>query len=217
MECCRICSHEHTIIDEREGCYVCTTCGLVIDSYYVGSSEKKYDAINEESRYWLEETRDILDRMNIPHRFAADIVRSFEQQCEKKSRKNLLSCAYSVLNNKGICISLVELSNVSACPKSKILDNKSKYENVNVEINKSELVDKYCAMLNIDFKTSSLIKDKMKSIVKAGHSPTTIVAGCIYIICKQTNRKISIKKISECASVSPISIQRFIKYERLHS
>lgn len=213
MERHKLCSAESEILDVRDGHYVCTACGLVLDSHYQDVSQfPVFEQDVEIPNKWNEETKDILTRLNIPTCYAAHILNHFEKKYDKKNQKNLLDSIYTILNSLNISITLNELSNVTACHKSKINGN-NVTEITNVAVDKTGLVDKYCALLELDFKTETVIKERLKKIKKAGHSPTTIVAGVIYSVCKDLNLKKSIKQIAAFTSVSPISIQRFVKYE----
>lgn len=213
MERHRLCARASEILDMREGHYICTECGLVLDSYFQDSDQFNiFETKCETPNKWVEQVNDILDRLNIPICYTKHILNHFETKYHRKCEKNLFDAIYTVLNNFNISITLNELANVTAYPKRKI-NGTNVLEITNISVDKCALVDKYCALLNLDYKTATVIKDRLHKIRKAGHSPTTIVAGVIYSVCKDLNHKITIKKISSYTSVSAISIQRFIKYE----
>lgn len=213
MERHKLCPAESVILDIRDGHYVCTACGLVLDSHYQDVHQTPFlEEHCEIPNKWKEETKDILTRLNIPTCYGDHILQHFESKYDKKNQKNLLDSIYTILNTLNISVTLNELSNVTAYHKTKI-NSKNVTEITNVAVDKTALVDKYCAVLELDFQTAAVIKERLKRIKKAGHSPTTIVAGVTYSVCKDLNLKKSIKQIASVTSVSPISIQRFIKYE----
>jgi len=211
------CDHKNEFLDDREGHYVCLSCGLVLDNFFDDRHIKfsgpliSQSTINKSDR-WLEDVCDILDKINIPTRFGADIIHHFKSAHHTKNRQNLIASIYKVLNDKlGVCITLKELSNILGCVKREIR-NRQKPEILNVSVDKDALTEKYCSLLGLDFKSASLIKEEIRKVKKAGHSPTTIVAGTIYLTCKKLRLKKTIKNVSDVTTVSSISIQRFVKY-----
>ena len=219
MDLTRQCRHETELLDDREGHYVCLLCGLVLDEFFYDPNltfQKSNPFVSQKlidkSDHWLGDVCDILDKINLPQRFGFDIIHHFNTCHQTKNRKNLLASIYYVLNHKlGVCLTLAEISNVVGCCKKEIR-NQQRPETLNVSVDKDVLTEKYCSMLELDFKTTSLIKEEISKIKKAGHSPTTIVAGSIYLICKRLKLKKTIKNVSDVTSVSAISIQRFVKY-----
>lgn len=213
------CSHETELLDDREGHYVCLLCGLVLEEFFYdpnltfqNSSPFGSQKLIDKSDHWLGDVYDILDKINLPRRFSSDIIHHFNTCHLTKNRKNLLMSIYYVLNDKlGVSLTLAEITNVMGCAKNEIR-NQHRPETLNVSLDKDALTEKYCSMLGLDFKTASLIKEEILTIKKAGHSPTTIVAGTIYLVCKRLKLKRTIKNVSDVTSVSAISIQRFVKY-----
>jgi len=212
MERHKLCPSKSEILDSQNGHYVCTACGLVLDSFYLDTNQYNIFENQQIPDKWIEETKDILDRINIPVSFTDHILKHFELNYRIKNSKYLLDSIYTVLNNLGIPISLNELANVNGCLKNKI-NCKNVTEINNVQIDKFVLIEKYCAILQLDFKTTTLIKEKLSKVKKAGHSPTTVVGALIYSTCKELKLKKTIKDIALATSVSPISIQRYLKYE----
>lgn len=213
MASIQLCGHETSIIDEHEGHYVCTQCGLVMSPYFIGG-HKSYNEILSENDSWHREARDILDRINISVNISIcdQVIRYFNAHFERKNRESLIFSIYKVLNDQiGVCLSLHELCNICGVDKSKVY-NKQKI-NQNVSIDKTILVEKYCKMLGLTFKTTSLIKEELDKQRPSGHTPSTIIAGTIYSVCKKLKEKVTVKKVSQITSVSQISIQRFYKYD----
>lgn len=202
------CQHGQTVIDTREGEIKCIECGLVMSVYYEKQIERFYEDENTE---WSEMCKDILDKIHISPVYAGHIMSYLNKHFKKIKLDNLIFGIYKVLNEKfDMPISLHELSNITGCQKKLVCAAQKLDENV--IINVENIVDKYIPELNLDFKTASLIKETIKRYKPSGHTPSTIVAGTIYIVCKQLSKKLSIKQISNITAVSQISIQRFVKY-----
>jgi len=208
----RTCGHETQVLDQHEGQYVCVSCGLVTSPYFT-EDYKFHNEILSEGDIWFKEVRDILDRVNVTSSSICDeVIQYLNTHFERKSKESLLFSVYKVLNDQvGICLSLHELCNICAVSKSKVYEKQK--VNQNVTVDKTILVEKYCAMLNLTYKTTSLIKEKLSKHRLSGHTPLTIIAGTIYLVCKSLKEKITVKKVSQVTSVSQISIRRFIKYD----
>jgi len=207
------CEHLNEIEDQQEGSIVCTDCGLVIsDQYFVAHyTPLQPDESNFANIRWLEKTKDILDKIHMPLTFAEPIVNRFQIDYKRKTLKNLTFSMYKVLNEVlGVSISLQEISNITGLVKTDIYAAQQFDDNMFMDT--SANVEKYCKMLNLDFKTTTLIKARIESVHPSGHSPLTILASTIYLVCKEIKKKkISIKTVANITSTSCISIQRYIK------
>lgn len=216
-----ICEHLNQVTDQHEGSIICQDCGLVLSDYFETDERKDksfnfhdVDEINQKNDYanklcWLEEIKDILDRIHIPCTYATHILRYFNGAYKSKNFNNLYFSIYKILNSSGIPISLAELSTATRTNKNHI--SKSQKINDTIFIKYDQLAEKYCTLLNLDFKTVAVIKEKIRNSPVTGHTPITIVAATIYQFCKRKNKNISMKKISSLMNVSCISIQRYSK------
>lgn len=211
MASIQLCGHETTVLDEHEGHYVCTLCGLVISPYFTTRGNEFHHEIRS-ANIWHKEACDILDRINIPVFYCDEIIRYLNVHFEKKNRESLMFAIYKVLNDQlGMCLSLHELCNASGINKSKVYEKQ--IINENVLIDKTILAEKYCMLLGLPFKTTSLVKEELCKKSISGHAPSTIIAGTIYQVCKKLKLKIPIKKVASATTVSQISIQRFCKHD----
>ena len=134
-------------------------------------------------------------------------MKDFYSKKGVKSLEKLLFSTYKVLNGMNVNISLHDLSLSTGVSLSKIYSEQRSNENVCIDL--IPIAERYCSALNIDFQTTTLIKDILIQPHESGHTPSTIVAGTIFKVCKKNNINISAKQISEVSSVSCISIQRF--------
>lgn len=205
----QLCGHETQVLSE--GSYVCALCGLVMSPYY--EVKEFHNEILAAKDSWYKEAHDILDRLNISCAgTCALVIQYLNEHFKQKNKESLLFSIYKVLNDQvGVCLSLHELCNICGINKSKVYEKQQ--INQNVSVDKTILAEKYCVMLGLNFKTTSLIKDKLSKHKLSGHTPLTVIAGTIYSVCKGLKHKITVKKVSQITSVSQISIQRFIKYD----
>lgn len=198
------CEHLRDIIDLGESNHVCYDCGLVLDKHF-----EIYQAPLDSTEYdeWAELAKDILDRYHISTNYYSFIMKDFNSKKGKKSMEKLLFSTYKVLNGMGVNVSLHDLSMSTGISLSKIYFEQKPNETVTIDM--PAMAERHCFSLNIDFHTMSVIKEILNRPQESGHTPATIVAGTIYKVCKKKNLGITIKKISDVTSVSPISIQRF--------
>ena len=190
------CKHLNVVIDEHEGTYICTDCAYVISNYFI------HDRIINTEFQTQEENKDtleILARLNLPDSFK-DFISN-----QNESLVNNASNIYIKTNEINSVVTLKEMSSITGIKPQKLAKNMT-----NV-INKELLLEKYCTILDIDFKSSTVIKENYLSKEITGHNPLTVVASAIYIYSKKENKKLSMKKISDVFGISPISIQRYLK------
>jgi transcription initiation factor TFIIIB Brf1 subunit/transcription initiation factor TFIIB len=200
------CMHSQQLIDPDRSSHVCLDCGLVLDiCFHSNFNKAKNCAVNHK---WGEITKDILDRFHIPVVYSDFIVQHFYSSQVKKTTEALLFSIYKVLNEKEIHVSLNDLARAMGSDMSKIYATQKKTNEL-VELDSCALAEKFCRALKLDSATVAVIKDKLKMNVTTGHTPSTIIAGTIYIVAKERKLKVPIKRIAEVTFTSPISIQRF--------
>ena len=200
------------ILDTREGFYVCSVCGLVKDNIYDDgpTTGRTYYGFHHPTDFkLLEEIKDMLDRVHIPTTHAQLCLNYYKKKYKGYNKKAIIFSIYFDLNSLSFSISLKDLLNVNGLSGESTFSTQKKNENVLLDV--VGMVEKYCIMLNLSYKEISLIKEKIKSLPKSGHTPLTTIAGNIYLYCKENNKKFSVKKIAQVTQVSTISIQRYIK------
>lgn len=205
-----MCDH-YEIVNHREGETVCCKCGFILSQQYLELPACKnlicYSPIELK---WADEAKNVLDKIHLPLRYAEEIVKYLFENFKIKTGYNLAYSIYKVLNSvHGVPITLQEICNVTGAQKKSVFTHQPLGDNIILD--KTDFVDKYCSILGLGFKTTALVKELISIQKPSGHSPTTIIAACIYLTLKRLKLKISIKKISQVTTVSPISIQRFIK------
>jgi transcription initiation factor TFIIIB Brf1 subunit/transcription initiation factor TFIIB len=199
-----LCPHVNQVTDDREGTIVCTTCGLVLttqifqESYRCDRNEKEYNLVIK--------INDILHKLNLPVCFTTDILKRY---LKMPPRKYLLEyVVYLTLHECGFPISIKDIACVTGISDSKIYDLQ---EDQSICLQPKDLVEKYCKMLNLDFKTCSLIKEELPTVIETGHNPLTVIASTIYKYSRRNKLKLSMKQIATVVNISTVSIQRYIR------
>lgn len=193
-----------------EGFYVCSMCGLVRDNIYDDRPKAAlYSFYNPTDFKIIEEIKDMLDRVHISTSYAQLVFSYYKKNYKGYNRKAMVFSIYFILNNHSFNISLKDLLNANGLTGESTFSTQKKNEIVLLDV--VEMVEKYCIMLDLSYKEISLIKEKIRSLPKSGHTPLTTIAGNIYLYCKENNKKYSVKKIAQVTQVSTISIQRYIK------
>lgn len=196
-----VCEHKNQIIDDHEGTYVCLDCAKVLDTVFVSNFEDK-EKVSEE--YMLKDlntndvSNEISHRLNIPN---------FNVNNEKKNIKSI-SNVYLNANRNNFTVTLREMSAVSGFSCKQI---GKEIKNTVTVLDLPTLLEKYCKLLEIDYKTYAVIKDNIYKHEQTGHNPLTVVASHIYIYMKSVKKKLSMKKICDIVGISSISIQRYLK------
>jgi transcription initiation factor TFIIIB Brf1 subunit/transcription initiation factor TFIIB len=205
-----LCSHIDTVIDEREGSTVCVECGLVLeDKFFVSNfQESNYE---EKDCSIVNEVKEILSKLELPDVHIHNIVENFKKEKNvKKNKKELLPyVVYKTLKQNNTPISIKDISSISGFSDINIYDMQE--QNKSIILQPKDLLEKYCRYLNLDFKTYSVIKERLPEQNISGHNPLTIIAATIYAYCKEKNIKLSMKKISSTVKISCVSIQRYLK------
>lgn len=202
----------NTLIDEREGTIVCTCCGLVVDekiyNFYDSNLSSKEEVGND---CFKNDVREILSKLQLPDVYTTLILKNFQKETEqKRNKKQLLPYViYKTLNENGIPISIKDISSISGFTDISIYDMQE--SNKSLILQPSDLLEKYCRYLGMDYKTYTLIKKLLPQENISGHNPLTIIAATIYRFCKSNNIKVSMKKISSTVKISCVSIQRYLK------
>lgn len=214
-----LCSHSKTIRDEKEGQYICAQCGLVLDVIFLedfSPNKARFTNHTVPNNPIQNEIYDILDKIHISKSFVSPIYNYYRSQYKTYTLDNILFSVYKVLNDDyQFNISLQDLCSITGAKKENVYSAQKVNENIFLDI--SEMAEKYCSILNLNFKNTSLIKEQLKSEPISGHQPMTIIAGCLYMYCKTKKIKTSLRKISEATLVSPISIQRYLKHKNASS
>lgn len=196
-----VCEHKNQIIDDHEGSYICLDCAKVLDNVYISSFE--YNNFDLESNGVDTQenviSSEISHRLNIPNLNIKD---------EKNNIKSV-SKLYLNANKNNFTVTLKEMSAVSGFSSKQI--GKEIKNTVNI-LDISTLLEKYCKLLSLDYKSYSVIKENITKYEQTGHNPLTIVGSHIYIHIKNVKKeKISMKKVCDTIGISSISIQRYLK------
>ncbi len=208
------CLHENDITDYREGTIVCTDCGVVKDLLFenvIGSNDY-HSKVNS-----LGDVENILDQLHIPKHLSYLI--NSNMNLRKKSIpidkscvvnkminvKKLASEIYNTVNESESILLLKDIANFSHLEPSQI-----KSKNIQI-VDLSEILERYTTKFDMDFRSCSIIREKITQFNNTGYQPLTIIGGVIYLYHINIRKKISMKKIATTLGISSISIQRFIK------
>lgn len=200
-----VCKHLNQVIDEHEGIYICIDCAHVISPHF---TEEKYINIYESQNFNYDvktETSEILSKLNLPDRLKTYCHEPTTKTKTISNTADKVTNIYLKINENDSLVTLKEISAVTGIHPKNIAKNKTNI------LNKKVLLEKYCTLLGLDYKTYTLIKERLKCCKVSGHNPLTVVASIIYIHSKQYKLKLSMKKIAEQFGISPISIQRYLK------
>lgn len=196
------CEHKNQLLDEIEGCYVCTDCAKVLDPFFCELKVKKPQedvSLEEKNTAVISE---ISHRLNIP---------TLNLKDEKNDLKSA-SKLYLEANKKNFSVTLKEMSAVSGFSQKQLGKG---IKNTITVLDTSNLLEKYCKLLELNFQTYAVIKETIAKSEQTGHNPITIVASHIYEHLKKTKtKKISMKQICEVTGISSISIQRYLKSKK---
>jgi transcription initiation factor TFIIIB Brf1 subunit/transcription initiation factor TFIIB len=207
-----MCAHINSVIDEREGSIVCTSCGLVLDEkiFNFNNSNLSYQE-DGQNVCFKNEVKEILSKLQLPEVYTNRILENFKNEIsQKRNKKELLPYViYKTLNENGIPISIKDISSTSGFTDISIYDMQE--SNKSLIVQPEDLLEKYCSYLGFDYKTYTLVKKLLPQQNISGHNPLTIIAATIYKYCKLNNIKISMKKISLTVKISCVSIQRYLK------
>lgn len=195
------CSHLNEIIDCHEGNIVCTDCGLVKDSHFI-EEKMSFQQSEHHPNSFLD---NILDKFNISEYYGNNITMKLLEN-SKKSLKHLASEIYKTVNEDSSCLPLKTIMNVSGLKTRQIKSNDIHI----VDIKK--ILEKYTSYLNLDYRTYTLIKEKVELYTNTGFQPLSLIGGVIYLHCRENNIRLSMKKIANELGISTISIQRFVKH-----
>lgn len=195
-----VCEHKNQIIDDHEGTHICLDCAKVLDNVYVSSFRCEFNDFetNVLETHGNQINSEISHRLNIPNLYLTN---------NKSDIKNI-SNLYLNANKKDYTVTLKEMSSVSGYSSKQI--GKEIKNTVNI-LNLSQLTEKYCKLLSLDYKIYSVIKENINKQEHTGHNPLTLVASHIYLHMKNVKKKISMKKICDTIGISSISIQRYLK------
>lgn len=214
------CDNRIEVTDERSGDYICINCGLVLDRYFTSGVGAASNDVNQKCVSHTEDKiKDILDKLFVPLSFSDQILTTFEARIMKepslsqtsiKKERLLTYCIYESLNELGIPVSFKDVSAVTGISTQ---DLYSHQEKVILPLY-VDLLEKYCSILNIDYKTSTHLRKGLPTKPVTGHNPLTIIGGLLYSNSKTYSLKLTLKQISSVLNISPVSIQRYLAKQK---
>jgi len=208
------CLHFSEVIDHHEGTIICVECGVVKDVIYESINISKDLDLKKDS---LCQVKNFMEQLHVPEKFSELVSNNLSRSkdmnstmCNKRKRiisvKKLATEIYNTVNSNNSHLLLKDVLNFSHLSTHQI-----KSKDI-LLVNLSEIVERYTKKFNIEYKTYTVIKDKVEEFKNTGFQPLTIIGGVIYLHFLKDKKKISMRKISEILGISSISIQRFLKY-----
>jgi transcription initiation factor TFIIIB Brf1 subunit/transcription initiation factor TFIIB len=212
------CQHENDIIDPHEGTIICTNCGLVKDLYFQENNNSFEPPITDDL---LGQVENILEQLHIPQQFSNIIKNNLDplylsKKFLKPKRKTynikkVASAIYQTVNQENSTILLKDILNLSKLTPSQI-----KTQDIAI-VNIEDIIEKYTKRFNLSFNNNTVIKEEILKYNNTGFQPLTIIGGIIYQYLLTLNLKKSMKEVATILGISPISIQRFLKYQNENS
>lgn len=222
------CSHQNEVIDEREGIYVCISCGLVKD-YLFSDGIFSFEDMNKSSTaHTFDDVENFLHQLHIPKYFSPIVKYNLSNKTSMKNTtsslkissnrssfnhtktksvnvKKIVSEIYNAVNTNNSNILLKDLANFSHLQPHQI-----KSKDILI-VNLMNVLEKYTTRFNLIFKECAVIKEKISQFNNTGYQPLTVIGGLIYLYLIKFKNKIPMLKIASILGISSISIQRFTK------
>jgi transcription initiation factor TFIIIB Brf1 subunit/transcription initiation factor TFIIB len=200
------CEHKYPVIDEHEGTTVCCDCGLVIENdYYISplTKQEEHTSLEVEPNTTDKKVRndalELLNRLNLP----TDMINQVPH-----SQQNIDNL-YNIINKNSV-ITTKEFCAASGIHNKKLVKmNQNKVIDTNIFL----LLEKYCKLLDLNYRDYTLIKAKLEERPSTGHPPLTVIGYYIFQYCHTNKIKKSMKLICSVLAISVISIQRYRKHE----
>jgi len=103
------CNHSNDVIDQHAGNYVCITCGLVKDDFYI--SNQKVDSEYQFTKKKPTIASTIIEKSNLPDSYE-ELIKENQIQNETNIKK-ITSLLYQRVNQKESILPLKQLINIS--------------------------------------------------------------------------------------------------------
>ncbi|MGL6007345.1 hypothetical protein [Aeromonas sobria] len=194
-----VCLHQNEVVDEHEGIIVCLDCSHVIDNYLFHDAKIAESPINNQVG---KDALEILQRLNLPE----------EILYHSKDLKTIANL-YNLINLQSV-VTVKEFCAASGISEKNVVKaNKEKVCQTSMDT----LVEKYCGILNLNYRDCTLIKENILNRPYSGHPPLTVLAYELYMYIREVKKsKTTIKNICKELGISSISIQRYKKYVLSH-
>lgn len=213
------CDHAYTVEDVHEGSIVCTDCCRVLDQVFACEQRNTYEQTFFSKD--LSQFVDIFDTLFAPR----TLITNFEKKVSdclnryklKKSSHLIGACLYEYFIENSISRTLNEISAVLQTSTSLIWKTLSVIQKTSTNRHKilcpTQLTSRICHSLELDYKHYKAINEKLLPLCAKfpSHNPSTLVASVIYLYCKETKLKYTMKRVCSVVGISVISVQRFIK------
>lgn len=211
------CSHINTL--ERDGYYLCSDCGLILDDC-VYSNDVKFEDYDSYQEFSKENSDSILYEMlerNMISKQVLDLAEIFLKKWGKDDRpKKSLHTVFSIYcasRQLDYPITLKELCDFFQVSIKKISEMESIFGFRKMN-NVFTYIEKYCGILGINFKDQKIIRSKCELFEKKKSIQPIILLACvIYIFGKG---KWTYKDLANIFNVCEQSVKKWVKYFNQH-
>lgn len=199
------CDHFYTVIDEHNGCFVCTNCGLVQDEFYC---KNKFEIFPENDIIISKKIQDILHYFKIEcTSIGHDLTIEMQKLSSlKHNNEHLAALLYFLLLENNNYIRLSEVCLACNADEKKVWSILKDKQLKIVDI--KHPLEKICSTLGLNYQDFKLLLDKIEGQCQTGHNPLTIIGSYIFHL---FGNKISIETIAQICNINVMAIKRYIK------
>jgi transcription initiation factor TFIIIB Brf1 subunit/transcription initiation factor TFIIB len=200
---------------------VCTDCGLVLDQLYLPSYISPSDIYCAEQDKIFIFLKDVCGNAFIANNiiyYSYNYYTKLKKDpsvIEKKFKDSIVAsyALYETLCRHGNAFTAKEIAYFTGTPCNYLWKVENCLHVTETLNNPQDFVDRYCAMLTIDFYTSKIIKGIVGNMYGLGDiRPACVVAAVIYLYCcKEKNMQLTMKEICEVCDVSSGNIFKICK------
>jgi transcription initiation factor TFIIIB Brf1 subunit/transcription initiation factor TFIIB len=213
------CDHSNSIDDEREGTNVCIDCGLVLDQLYFPSrsavlNEHDYSAPDKIFLFLKDVCGNAFIADNIIY-YAYNYFNHLKKDMsiiDKKFKDTVIAsyALYETLCRHGNAFTAKEIAYYTGTPCNYLWKVENCLHMSEMLHNPQDFVERYCAILKIDFYTTKIIKGIAGNMYALGDiRPSCVVSAVIYLYCvKEIKMKLTMKDICEVCDVSTGNIYK---------
>lgn len=210
------CPHRSTVDD---GECVCTDCGLVLSQIYLPSFSHPSTSL-EKSNDMREFIRDVGENACIP----GNVLLYAENYYDKIKpllapsfgKKTVAAYAlYESLNKFEVPRMAEEIEYYTGVEMKRIWQVESKLTPEQPMNEPSNYAHRYCTLLDFSYSEQLIVKEAVEFVQRelqiGNFRGNCLVAVFIYLHCKESRKKMTLKKICETCSISATSVHRVLR------
>ena len=214
------CDHFNTIHDDREGTYICTDCGLVLEESYC--REVPFNAIIENDCDKLDDAYKFLQNVcEMGHlgkcfiEYAITLTKKLKfqiKECKYKEVDLAVYALYETLHRFDSPRTPQEICYLSGMDISTLwkIEKEMNHPHI-IASDPTMFVERYCSYLDLSFWDKKIITEIARNMYGMGNKPNCLVAVATYLYCKQNNLSTSLKSICEVCGVSTSNVHKIVR------